>query len=390
MSSIDLRRALASVSPPGETGTERRAWAVVRRAYAEREPVPRARPFVRPVLALAVVVAVVAAALSPPGRAVLDKVRKAIAPTRIERSEPELFSLPAPGQLLVDATSGAWVVHADGSKRLLAGYREASWSPHGLFVVAAKRNQLAALEPDGEPVHWTLARPNVRSPRWGGTLTDTRIAYFTTGHGVVSALRVVAGNGTHDHWVAKGFLEVPPAWRPGDAHVLAVAHVDGRIRVWGTDNRALLGISRRGESPVQLEWSHEGRRLLVLGRHGLRILDRRGHSIARRRMPAGWRATAMAVRPAGSAVAVARTHAGQSQVVILDHRRERQVFAGTGTLSGIEWSPNGRWLLVALKDADQWVFVRYPGVGRIKAVSNIAGDFESDRFPTLAGWCCPR
>ena len=37
------------------------------------------------------------------------------------------------------------------------------------------------------------------------------------------ALRVVAGNGTHDHWVAKDFLRVAPAWQPGAIDILAVA-----------------------------------------------------------------------------------------------------------------------------------------------------------------------
>ena len=69
---------------------------------------------------------------------------------------------------------------------------EASWSPFGRFVVAARPNELAALTPDGE-VRWTLARPDVRLPRWGGTRTDTRIAYFSGGE-----LRVVGGDGKGD------------------------------------------------------------------------------------------------------------------------------------------------------------------------------------------------
>src|SRR5438552_16192457 len=114
MTDEELRRALESVSPPGEADAQRRGWAVVRSAYAEREPSPRRRPFVRPVLAFAAVGAVVAAALSPPGRAVLSDVRDAIAPTRVERSAPALFALPSPGGLLVESTDGVWVVHANG------------------------------------------------------------------------------------------------------------------------------------------------------------------------------------------------------------------------------------------------------------------------------------
>ena len=40
------------------------------------------------------------------------------------KSAPALFSLPAPGRLLVSADSGVWVVDQDGSRRLLGDYRE--------------------------------------------------------------------------------------------------------------------------------------------------------------------------------------------------------------------------------------------------------------------------
>ena len=105
----------------------------------------------------------------------LDGVREVVG---VEKAQPALFSLPAPGRLLVAADSGAWVVDEDGSKRRLGSYREASWSPFGRFVVASRRNELVALTPGGE-VRWTLARPDVRFPRWGGTKTDTRIAYLS-------------------------------------------------------------------------------------------------------------------------------------------------------------------------------------------------------------------
>ena len=46
--------------------------------------------------------------------------------------------------------------------------------------------------PEGD-VRWSLARPDVRFPRWGGTRTDTRIAYLSDGE-----LRVVGGDGKGD------------------------------------------------------------------------------------------------------------------------------------------------------------------------------------------------
>jgi hypothetical protein len=98
----------------------------------------------------------------------------------------------------------------------------------------------------------------------------------------------------------------------------------------------------------------------------------------------------MAVAPAGRAVAVARSKAGRSELVIVDGGRDRRVFSGQGVFTGVAWSPDGRWLLVAWEDADQWVFIRSARVSRIRAYSQISSQFESpEAFPVLAGWCCP-
>src|SRR5438034_20663 len=72
---------------------------------------------------------------SPPGRSVIQSIREAVG---VKKTQHELFSLPAPGRLLVNSSRGAWVVEQNGSKRLLGPYREASWSPFGRFVVALK------------------------------------------------------------------------------------------------------------------------------------------------------------------------------------------------------------------------------------------------------------
>jgi hypothetical protein len=70
--------------------------------------------------------------------------------------------------------------------------------------------------------------------------------------------------------------------------------------------------------------------------------------------------------------------------------RERRGAPVTGGFAGLQWSPDGRWLLVAWRDADQWLFVHGD---RVVAVSNIARAFAPSgrvpvAFPTLGGWCC--
>jgi hypothetical protein len=225
-----VRRALEQIDLPGEHEARERSWAVVQAAYAEREPAERRRSW-KPVALLTAVVLAAAGLLSPPGRAVLDEIREVVG---VEQSQPALFSLPAPGRLLVTADSGAWVVEHDGSKRLLGSYREASWSPFGRFVVASRRNEVAALTPNGE-VRWTLARPDVRFPRWGGTRTDTRIAYFSRGE-----LRVVGGDGKDDRLLDADAALRAPIWLPGAGHRLAYARRDGSVRTVAADTGAVL------------------------------------------------------------------------------------------------------------------------------------------------------
>lgn len=222
-----MRHELERVEIPGEHEARERAWAVVRAAFAEREPTPRTRSW-KPIVALAVVACGAAGLLSPPGQAVLDEIREVVG---VEKAQPALFSLPTEGRLLVTADSGAWVVEQDGSKRLLGRYREASWSPFGRFVVASRENELVALTPEGEP-RWSLARPDIRFPRWGGSRIDTRIAYLSRGE-----LRVVGGNGKGDRLLDRGAALRAPVWRSGSpGHVLVYARRDGSVRAVDVDS----------------------------------------------------------------------------------------------------------------------------------------------------------
>jgi hypothetical protein len=307
---------------PIPEGAEERAWQVVRAAFAERAPSPRERKVWRPVVVLAAVAVVAGAVASPPGQAVLDSIREAVG---IERAQPALFSLPAPGRLLVESADGVWVVQADGSKRRLGDWREASWSPYGRFVVVARANELAAVEPDGD-VRWSLARPTVRFPRWAGDRIDTRIAYLSG-----TSLRIVAGDGTGDRLLQRNVAAVPPAWLPGKGFRLAYTDRAGRTVVVDADTGRVLR-----ESVVP--------------------------------------APTAAVQKRGAA----------SEVVA----GGRVVFRGTGEFRDVARSPDGRWLLVTWPTADQWVFVRTAGRRKIEAVSGITRQFGGGRFPSIAGWCC--
>jgi len=369
VSERDARRLLHSV--PVDDAAQERSWELVRAAFAERQPVARrSRPRFAFALA-AVAIAMVAAALSPPGRAVVDAVRRSIG---IEHAAPALFRLPSGGRLLVSGGGGTWIVAADGSKRLLGDYTQAAWSPHGLYVVAARSNELATLEPDGR-VHWTLARPAIRFPRWGGTHTDTRIAYLTT-----SRLHVVGGDGAGDV-DAEGLpaaARVAPAWEPtsADRHVLAYVTTRGRVVVLDPDRGNVQWVSSGYAGPRALAWSPDGKRLVLAARSRVVVFDARsGHA---RVVPVeGARTVAFA--PDGR-LAVLRRHA----VLVVSGSRVRTLFATSGPLAGLAWSPDSRWLLTALPSADQWAFLQVTGGHRVLAVSHIRAQFGG--APTLDGW----
>ena len=171
------------------------------------------------------------------------------------------------------------MVAPDGSKRRLGGYDEAAWSPHGLYVIAATSNELAALEPGNGTVHWSMARPKVAFPRWGGSRTDTRVAYLSG-----MELRIVGRRRNGRRRVAAA-AHIAPAWRPGSRQQLAFVTSSGQVRLLGAWRS-----SHRYAEPRALVWSPDGKALalvtarqLVLFNPGsgrARTLDLRGVSVA--------------------------------------------------------------------------------------------------------------
>jgi outer membrane protein assembly factor BamB len=377
-----VKDELERVEIPGEAGAFQRGWPVLEAAFSQRQPVPRSSRWPRVAAVALALGAVLAGAVSTtPGQAVLDEIREVVG---VEESEQALFALPADGKLLVSSDAGVWVVNEDGSRRRLGDYREASWSPFGRFVVAARANELAALEPDGD-VRWSLAREGVTSPRWAGTETDTRVAYVDG-----TGLRVVAGDGTGDRLLARGFRGAI-AWRPGDGFQLAVA--TGReVRLLDTTSgRVLWRRARGGAAPSEMAWSSDGRRLLVAGSRSVVVFDERG-AVPYELGPGAAPVTSAALAPHGRTLVFASEVGGRTELWVVprirpDANAARRLFSGTGRFEEVAWSPDGSWVIVAWGAADQWVFVRANGAG-IRAVSNISRQFRSQEFPRVEGWCC--
>ena len=377
----ELRSRLLREPVPGEPEAGERSWPVIRAAFAGRERKPWLERHTRAVLAVAAAAALAIAAVTPPGRALVERVREVAG---VSPSEPALVRLPAPGRLLVESERGPWVVRQDGSKRRLGAYEEASWSrPRGLFVVATSGRRLVALEPDGD-VRWTVTRPGrLDDPRWAPS--GFRIAYREG-----ESLRVVVGDGTSDHAFARAVAPVAPAWQP-DQLRNALAYLDrsGTLHVVDVDSRTELWKASFPGDAARLAWSPDGSRLLALSADGTaRLYDSSG------RETGGLEdATGAAFAPTGGLLAYTtyEPRSDTATVWLADSGRPRMLFAGAGRFQDLVWSPDGRWLLVTWPGPDQWLFFRTPTVRGPVSVSNITEEFDpgttgAGTFPRVSGW----
>jgi hypothetical protein len=397
----ELRERLGELHVPDAGGAEERGARLASAAFAERgaaTPGGRKRRRVRAAAAGASLAAVVAIALTPPGAALGDWISDVVG-TGSPSSRPALTSLPTGGRLLVESAGGPWVVRRDGSKRRLGGYREAGWSPGGLFAVVASRRQLAAVEPGDGSVRWTLARAGpVARPAWSPD--GFRIAYLSG-----RELRVVAGDGTGDAPLARADPAVTPSWRPDGRHVLAYVDERGRIAVAQTDSGRTLWRAARGVAPRELLWTADARRLVAIFDTAVEVFASDGRTLRTIALADGTLAGDAAIHPDGDTLALARSRPATGQGEIVTHslrgpaaggdERARPLFTGHGSFEGLAWSPDGRWLLAGWPAADQWLFVRSAQVRQVRAIGNIRRQFAPGRppparFPRIEGWCCRR
>jgi hypothetical protein len=415
MSGDKLDRALREMPISEPEGAEDRGLRIVEAAHAERQGEERTGPASRrpslPRLALGFALATLLAGLllSPAGAAVRDWVDDALTAST-PRPEPTLARVPGGGSLLVQTGEGPVVVQPDGSRKLLGDYEGGTWSPHGLFVAAVKKRTLTAMEPDGTP-RWSLtAAQRVAVPRWSPS--GERIVYRSG-----FDLRVVAGDGSEDRLLAGSTAAgtppdarispayVPPAWSPTGEDALAYVTGASRLRILDSESGAVLAAAPALQRITWMEWADGGRKILEAapGTLRLRPVWRAGHpsrpalGVAHRLpLPPGATVNDVALAPQSPLVAASvtywRRHGTYSEVIVYRPGQDpRTLISVPGSLWQVEWSPDGKRLLVAWPGANQWLFLSL-GRGRGSAIANIsraiAPSGRPTSFPQLEGWCC--
>jgi hypothetical protein len=399
MSEVRLRTLLREEPLPGAADAERRGLTLVEQAYAERRPAGRP---VLPRLALALAVAALLAALllTPAGAAVRHWIGDVFT-DGVRNAQPALTEVPGGGRLLVQSSRGPWVVQPEGTRRLLGSYDETSWSPHGLFVAAASGRTLSAIEPDGTP-HWSVsATGRVSDPRWSPS--GFRIAY-RAGH----SLRVTRADGTGGRLLGPA-APVAPAWFPLGPHLLAYVDVARRLRIVEADTARTLAAVGSSPGATAIGWAADGRALLEVSPRALWLRRLQLGKLAasfrlgdaqRIPLPAGAIVRAAAFGPRQRTIAAllerrSRAGAPRSEALLVEAGGgpPRRLFAVSGRLTQLAWSPDGSRLLLAWPAADQWLFLPAGGRGHLRAIGNIASIFSPGHrgrvpFPRIEGWCC--
>lgn len=401
-------RALRRLRAPDEAGAEARAWEVVRRAHAatalDSATNPASVPPVSPrrtrrwaALAPALAALAGALALSPAGAAVTRAVSHVLQPPAappMRHGTMRAFpSPPARGTVLASNGSGTWTIGADGGWRRLGPWRQAAWSPGGLYVAVAGQGVLAAVNPRGVVI-WNLPRAAVHDPVWYAP-SGYRIAYLSG-----RELRVVAGDGTGDHLLVSAVSQVAPAWRPGQKsgpYELAYVTRRGTVALRDADSGALLWQAPAPRAIRRLQFSADGRELLAVAAAGLRVYDPETGAPVSDIPLTGVRDAALA--PGGDSVAVIRddpaTATGDLELRPLETRAA--IASATGPATGsrtrlylaglrrVAFSPDGRWLIAAWPAADEWLFVRTSGSPGVAGVTRLPAAIAG---AALEGWCC--
>jgi hypothetical protein len=367
----DLGKRLRSAAAPGEDEAFRRAHTL---ALAAVHPAParrRRRRVLRVVSPVAVSLVAAGLLLSPAGADVRSWIRAAVTVSGPKPVAPQ--TLPGGGRLLTAGRAGLYIRTAHGPRRIFGDVGEATWSPHGLFIVATRGVELIAVGPKGER-RWSLHhRAPIRHPRWAPS--GFQIAYLSGG-----GLYLVDGNGSDDARIGNA-TGVAPAWRPVPGRSeLAYAHSRNVVLVDAIDRRVLFR-TRVAYPPRALSWSADGQRLLVVERDRIQLLNELGARLRTSHAPRGTRNVTGTFAPSGRSWTLVRTDGASSRLMMVRGESTLKVLELAGRVDRVTYAPRGDWLALGVGRA---VWLVRPGYH-----AGLRGVHTVPAHGRLQDWCCP-
>jgi len=334
----DLGRQLRRMRAPGEEAAFRRAHplalAAIQAAPPRRRRGRHAARVLAPLLAALLAAGLV---LTSAGADVRTWISAAVT----SKAEPvRSAALPGGGRLLTAGSDGLFVRTSKGPRRIFGDVGEAAWSPQGLFVVATRGIELIAVSPRGER-RWSLHhRAAIQHPRWAPS--GYQIAYLSGG-----SVFLVDGDGSNDARLAAAG-GAAPAWRPVRGHS-QLAYANGRTVVLrDTIDRRVLFSTRVAHRPLALSWSKDGRRLLVVQRDRIQLLDELGARLRTSHAPRGTRNVTGTFAPAGRDWTLVRAQGASSRLMLVSGQDSLKVLELAGRVDGLAYSPSGRWLALGV------------------------------------------
>jgi hypothetical protein len=364
-----LERLLRETPVPGADDAAARGRTAVLGAFAARPVPPRGRrSMLRVGLGIAVAALLAGVAAASTGHLPVAGFGSRAAPSghgpsaQIERTRG--LSLPFPGEVLVRDDAGIVIVQRDGARRRLGPFADASWSPNARFVVLTGGRHLVVADPATGAHRWSItARAAVTDARWSlepAVPPCCRIAYLSGG-----ALHVIAGDGTGDHVVAEA-ADVAPVWRPhNDRRELAYAAPDGSVHLVAADGGAALApVLHPGFAVRSLVWSTDGARIAVAGARRIAVY-RAGAATPGSvyRAPSGTTVSgALLAGGAGSLIVEQRIHGHTRLEHVTADGEPTHGSEFSGALDGISLAPDGRHLLVGMRDVQTWIVLSVPGL----------------------------
>ena len=367
-----LKERCSELRAPNENEAGERGWAVVRAAYeSQREPVAWPRRHVRPLVAGALVAAVVAAALSPPGRSVVHSLREAVGVKHgASRSSSRCRR---PGELLVTQPQGPWLVRDDGSRGCSAttatrpSPRTASSSrpPERTSSSRSTRRATSAGRSPGRP---RASRPGPGRARTRGSPTSRA--------GSCASSRATGPATTPS-------AAPHPSRRRGSPVEAACSRTRTDEARWSTTSTRDHVLRTLPNVPTKLAWSDDGSVALVLAAPHARLpgskvvaADDPSDATFDRAPPSSRNAEVAAVRPAGEGSNVFSLMTG------------RTLFRGTGVFGQVACVAGRPLAARHVADREPVGVCPTAGLAVSSGVSRISAQFEG--FPRVVGWCCAR